>query len=163
MDRKPIDVAQTALEQRTARLLAGTAQFKAPDSIESRVLEGIERRVRVPWWQRRVPEWPLLAQVIFALTGIATAAALLLARPKTPMALSAAMGQPTAVLQRPAADLHTTLNLLAALHRVADTLVGALPTRVWYSGLVLGAAAYVALFFLVVLGYRLLLQPLASR
>jgi hypothetical protein len=162
MDREPIDAAQTALEQRTARLLAGTAQFKAPDSIESRVLEGIERRVRVPWWQRRVPEWPLLAQVIFALTGIVTAAALLLVRPTTPAPLSAVIGKPAAVLQRPAADLHTTLNVLAALHRLADTLVGALP-GVWYGGLVLGAAAYLALFFLVAFGYRLLLQPLASR
>jgi hypothetical protein len=161
MDRKP-DAAQTALEARTARLLAGTAQFQAPDSIESRVLDGIERRVRVPWWQRRVPEWPLLAQVIFALTGIATAAALLLVRPRTPAPLSAVISQPSAVLQRPAADLHTTLNVLAALHRLADTLVGALP-GVWYGGLVLGAAAYLALFFLLALGYRLLLTPLASR
>jgi hypothetical protein len=161
MDRKP-DAAQTALAERTARLLAGTAQFKAPDGLESLVLAGIERCVRVPWWQRRVPEWPLLAQVIFALTGIATAAALLLARPKAPPTLSAVMAQPGAVLQRPTADLHTTLNVLAVLHRFADTLLGALPTGVWY-GLALGAAAYLALFFLVAFGYRLLLQPLASR
>src|ERR1700722_20452967 len=98
MDRK--------LEERTARLLAGTAQFKAPDSIESRVLADIERGVRVPWWQRRVPEWPLLAQVIFALTGIATAAALLLARPKTPATLSAVMNHTSFVQHQNAADLH---------------------------------------------------------
>jgi hypothetical protein len=140
MDRK--------LEERTARLLAGTAQFKAPDSIESRVLADIERRVRVPWWQRRVPEWPLLAQLIFALTGSAIAAALLLARPRPPAPL--------------ASDLHTTLNVFAALHRVADSLVGAIPA-VWYGGLALGAAAYVALFFLVAFGYRLLMTPVASR
>jgi hypothetical protein len=150
------------LEERTARLLAGTAQFKAPDSIESRVLADIERRVRVPWWQRRVPEWPLLAQLIFALTGIATATALLLARPRTPAPLSAVINGPSVVLQRPAADLHTTLNVFAALHRVADTVVGAMP-GVWYGGLALGAAAYLALFFLVAFGYRLLMTPVASR
>ncbi|HTC44456.1 MAG TPA: hypothetical protein VK696_05345 [Steroidobacteraceae bacterium] len=161
MDRKP-EATRTALEERTARLLAGTAQFKAPDSIESRVLAGIERRVRVPWWQRRVPEWPLLAQLIFAFTGIATAAALLLARPTTPAPLSAVIAQPAAVLQRPAADLHTTLSALASLHRLADNLVGAMP-GVWYGGLALGAAAYLALFFLVAFGYRLLVTPVASR
>ena len=92
MDRKSERAA--ALEQRIARMLAGTAEFKAPQTLEARVLKLIERRVPVPWWQRRVPEWPYLAQLLFALTGIAAAAALLLARPATPKALGTVISQP---------------------------------------------------------------------
>ena len=160
MDRK--SAADTALEQRIARVLAGTAAFKAPDSLEAQVLKGIERGARLPWWQRRVMEWPLLAQGLFVLTGVATAAALLLARPATPNSLGAVMRQPAALLKQPVAQLHITLDVLAVFHRVADTMAGALTDGVWYGGLALCAAAYVALFVLLALGYRLLKMP-ASR
>src|SRR5580692_9874759 len=131
----------TTLEQRVTRVLAGTADFKAPSNLEARVLEGIERRAKVPWWQRRVPEWPLLAQLFFGLTGVATAAALLLLRPATPRALDKVIVHPAAVLQRPAADLHATLNVFAVFHRLLDTIAGTLPDGVWYGGLALCAAA----------------------
>jgi hypothetical protein len=160
MDRK--SEIDAALEQRIARVLAGTAEFKAPETLEARVLQGIERHARVPWWQRRVPEWPLLAQVLFALTGIAAAALLLLARPAPPKALGTVISQPAALLKQPAADLHATLDMLAVFHRLADTIVGALTDSVWYGGLALCAAAYVALFLLLAFGYRLLQLP-ASR
>ena len=160
MDRK--SEADAALEQRIARVLAGTAAFKAPEGLEAQVLKVIERRAKVPWWQRRVPEWPWLAQLLFALTGIVAAAVLLLARPATPKVLGTVISQPAALLQRPAADLHTTLSLLSVFHRFADTMIGALTDSVWYGGLALCAAAYVALFFLIAFGYRLLQLP-ASR
>jgi hypothetical protein len=163
MDHEPVTAAQTALQQRVARVLAGTAEFKAPQTLEARVLSGIERRVKVPWWRRRVPEWPLLAQLLFGATGIATAAALLLARPATPQALSTVINQPAAVLQQPATDLHTTLNVLAVFQRLADTVAGALPDAVWYGGLGLCITAYLALFFLILMGYRLLRAPLSFR
>lgn len=160
MDRK--SEADTALEQRISRVLAGTAQFKAPESLQARVLKGIERHARIPWWQRRVPEWPPLAQLLFLVTGILAAAALLLARPATPKTLGTVINQPAAILQQPAADLHATLNLLGVFQRLADSLVGTLTDGVWYGGLALCAAAYVALFILIALGYRLLQTP-ASR
>jgi hypothetical protein len=149
------------LEQRVSQVLSGTAGYKAPHSLEARVLEGIERRARVPWWQRRVPEWPLVAQLLFGLTGVATAAALLLLRPATHRSLGTVIGHP-AVLQRPAADLHATLNVLAVFHRFADTMAGTLPDGVWYGGLALCAAAYLALFWLIAFCYRLVQTP-ASR
>jgi hypothetical protein len=156
MDRDPTDDRQAALEQRIARALVGTARFKAPESLEVLVLEGIGRRAHVSWWRRRVPEWPLLAQLAFALTGVATAAALLLGRPATPKALSA-------VINQPATELHVTLDVLAVMHRFAGTVAGALPDDLWYGGLALCAAAYVALLLLIAFGYRLLLMPAASR
>jgi hypothetical protein len=153
--------ADAALEQRIARVLTGTAGFKAPEGLEARVLKVIEQRAAVPWWQRRVPEWPVLAQLLFALTGIAAAAGLLLARPATPKVLGTVISQPAALLQQPAADLHTTLNVLSVFHRLADTMIGALTDSVWYGGLALCAAAYVALFILLAFGYRLLQLPAA--
>jgi hypothetical protein len=160
MDHK--SEADAALEQRIARVLAGTAEFKAPQTLEARVLNVIERQAQVSWWQRRVPEWPLVAQLLFLVTGIAAAAALLLARPATPKALGTVIGQPAALLKAPAAGLHTTLDMLSVLHRLADTMLGALTDGVWYGSLALCAAAYVALFFLIAFGYRLLHAP-ASR
>jgi hypothetical protein len=93
---------------------------------------------------------------------VATAAALLLIRPATPRSLGTVIGHPAAVLQRPAADLHATLDVLAVFHRLADTLAGTLPDGVWYGGLALCAAAYLALFFLIAFCYRLVQTP-ASR
>jgi hypothetical protein len=51
--------------------------------------------------------------------------------------------------------------LLSVLHRVADSMLGALTDSVWYGSLALCAAAYVALFILIALGYRLLQVPTA--
>lgn len=163
MERDPVTDVHTALEQRISRMVAGTADFKAPQDLVDQVLGSIERRVNVPWWRRRVMEWPRLAQVGFALTGVATAAALLLGRPATPKALHVMIPQAGAVLRRPVADLHTTLNVLAVFHRLTDTVAGSLPDGVWYGGMALCGAAYLALFFLIVFGYRLLQAPAASR
>jgi len=160
MDRDSGTDVQAALEQRVTRMIAGTAEFKAPEELAQRVLSDIERRARVPWWQRRVMEWPRLG---FALTGIATATALLLGRPATPKTLHAMIAQPGAMLHQPAADLHATLNVLSVFHRLTDTVAGSLPDGVWYGGMALCAAAYLALFFLIVFGYRLLQAPAASR
>jgi len=45
--------------------------------------------------------------------------------------------------------------------RLGDTIAGALTDGVWYGGMALCAAAYVALFVLIAFGYRLLMP--ASR
>jgi hypothetical protein len=163
MDHEPVKDAQTALEQRIGRMLAGTAQFTAPEGLAAQVLEGIERGAKVPWWRRSVPEWPRLAQLGFAVTGIAAAAAVLLGRAAPPKSLGTVISRPEAVLRQPATDLHATLNVLSVFHRLADTLAGSLPDGVWYGGIALCAAAYVALFFLVVFGCRMLQAPAATR
>jgi hypothetical protein len=157
MDREPADHPE--LERRVTRMLAGTAEFKAPVGLEERVLNDIERHAQGRWWRRRVPEWPRLAQLVFAATGMATAAVLLLARPATPGSLGLVIKQPAAILKQPAADLHVTLNVLAVFHRLADTMAGSLSDGVWYGGMALCAAAYVALFGLIAFGYRLLQAP----
>jgi hypothetical protein len=160
MNTDPGNDLRKALEERTTRALDGTAQFKAPPSLEARVWSGIERAALAPWWRRRVLEWPVLAQIIFAATGVMAAAALVLGRPAK---LHAVIDHPVAVLRQPAADLHATLNVLAIFHRLTDTVAGSLPDGVWYGGIALCAVAYVALFYLIVFGYRLLQAPLASR
>ena len=163
MSTEPVKDSRDALEQQVGRMLSGTAQYSAPAELEAQVWSRIEQSAKVRWWQRRVPEWPVFAQLLFAATGVAAAALLVLARPASPSRLSAVIGHPVNALQRPAADLHTTLDLLSVFHRLTGTLAGSLPDLVWYGGIVLCGAAYVALFFLVVFGYRLLQAPLASR
>ena len=162
MEPESVTPAQAALEQRVSRVLAGTAEYKAPAGLAEELLKSLDRRRVVPWWQRRVMEWPLLAQLAFALTGIVTAAALLLGRPTAPKALGV-IAQHRTVLRQPAADLHATLNVLAVFHRLTDTVANSLPDGIWYGGMVLCIGAYLALFFLIVFGYRLLQAPAASR
>jgi hypothetical protein len=163
MNPDPGDDMQTALEQRITRVLADTAQFKAPQSLEAQVWSGIERAAQAPWWRRRVLEWPAVAQIAFAATGVMAAVAMVLGRPATPAKLHAVISHPGAVLQQPAADLHATMNVLAIFHRLTDTVAGSLPDTVWYGGIALCAVAYLALFYLIVFGYRLLQAPQASR
>jgi hypothetical protein len=163
MNPDPGNDPRGALEQRITRVLTDTAHFKAPHGIEAQVWSGIERAAKAPWWRRRVLEWPVLAQIAFAATGVLAAAAMVLGRPAAPAKLHAVISQPVAALQQPAADLHATLNVLAIFHRLTDTIAGSLPDDVWYGGIALCAVAYVALFYLIVFGYRLLQAPLASR
>ena len=159
MSVEPDSDPQAALTQGVSRMLAGTAAFKAPAGLEPGVLAAVEQRQHLPWWRRRVPEWPWAARLGFGLAGLAAAAALLLGRPATPPVLHAMVAQPAAVLREPAADLHATLDVLSIFQRLTDTLAGSVPDGLWYGGLILCAAAYVALFFLVVFGYRLLQAP----
>ena len=95
--------------------------------------------------------------------SIAAAVALWLARLATPQSLGRLLTQPAAVLRQPAADLHTTLDVLSVLHRVADTMAGAVTNDVWYGGMALCAAAYMALFCLIAFGYRLRQLPAARK
>ena len=148
--------AEAALTQGVSRMLAGTAAYTAPADLETRVLAAVEQRLQRPWWRRRVPEWPWAARVGYALVGLASAAALLFAPPATSPTLHA-------MAARHAADLHATLDVLAIFRRLTDTLAGSVPGALWYGGIILCAAAYAALFFLVVFGYRLLQAPAASR
>jgi hypothetical protein len=163
MNPDPGKDVRDALAERITRALNGTAQFKAPPGIEAQVWSGIERAAQAPWWRRRVLEWPVLAQIAFAATGVMAAAALVLGRPAAPAKLHAVIDHPVAVLRQPAADLHATLNVLAIFHRLTDTVAASVPDGVWYGGIALCAVAYVALFYLIVFGYRLLQAPLASR
>jgi hypothetical protein len=163
MNPDPDNQVRGALEQRVTRVLAGTAQFKAPQGIEAQVWSDIERAAKAPWWRRRVLEWPVVAQIAFAATGVVAAAGMVLGRPAAPAKLHAVISHPVAVLRQPAADLHATMNVLAIFHRLTDTVAGSLPDDVWYGGIALCAVAYVALFYLVVFGYRLLQPPVASR
>jgi hypothetical protein len=145
---------QRALEQRVSRLLSGTAQYKAPQSIEAQVWSDIEHAGQTPWWRRRVLEWPVLAQIAFAATGVGAAAAMVLGRPSALPRLHALINQPAAALQQPAADLHATMNVLATFHRLTDTVAASVPDEVWYVGIALCALAYLALFLLIAIGYR---------
>src|SRR5665213_4306639 len=109
--------AHDELEHSIDRVLRGTAQFQAPHGLEAQVWSEIERAVKVPWWRRRVPEWPVLGQIAFAATGVAAAAAMVLGRAAPASRLGAVISQPVTALQAPAADLHATLNVLAIFHR----------------------------------------------
>ncbi len=154
MDHEP-DVAQAALQRRVARALAGTAEFKAPQTLDALVLNGIERRMKVPWWRRRVPEWPLLAQVGFAMTGIAAArgAAGEARHAEGPERCDQSAGR------RPAHHPGCARRVPAICrHRGGRSARRCVVRR-----LALCTAAYVALFCLIVLGYRLLRAPAASR
>ncbi len=129
-------------------MLAGTAQFKAPQDIEAQVLERHRARSASALVAAARPGMAACwRRSLLLLTGVTAAAALVLGRPATPAKLHAVISHPVAVLEQPAADLHATMNVLAVFHRLTDTVAGSLPDDVWYGGIALCAVAYVALVF----------------
>jgi hypothetical protein len=125
---------------------------RAPLSLESRVLEELQRRAALPWWRRSFARWPFAARVGFSLLCAGLAAL-------------AALGAARAVVDLGSLEASRTLSIpwvsgLLALVDIARELMAslaALPAPDWLYE-VLGAAAllYAALFGLGITAYRTL-------
>jgi hypothetical protein len=63
---------QARLEKLIAAGLQQQPLFKAPASLQSRVFAEIARRAALPWYHRSFNQWPMLMQVSFLITALAT-------------------------------------------------------------------------------------------
>jgi hypothetical protein len=63
---------QARLEQLIAAGLRRQPALKAPGSLQSRVFAEIARRAVLPWYHRSFRGWPVLMQVSFVFTALAT-------------------------------------------------------------------------------------------
>lgn len=67
------------LEALISQAVKGLPPRPAPRSLESRVMAEIERRARLPWYQRSFRHWPVAARGVFLVASAAAAAVLTLA------------------------------------------------------------------------------------
>jgi hypothetical protein len=132
---------------------------RAPQSLEARVLDELERRASRPWWRRSFAHWPPVARAGFVATGGALAGLVLLGGSWLAVATRApeVAGPASAWVARAAAVTDAAGNLAASL---AD----AVPQGWLQLGLTAAAVLYACLFGLGAAAYRLLyLQPQTGR
>ena len=60
-----------ALKDLLDRTLQELPLRRAPPTLESRVLDEIERRAALAWWQRSFTHWPLAARAVFLVICLA--------------------------------------------------------------------------------------------
>jgi len=148
--------SEQKLERVLGQALHGLPLRRAPRSLESRVIDALQRRAARPWWQASFSSWPMAARVVFVLTCAALIAATILG------GISAFLGDRS--LNEAAAALLSWLNPLLTILSSAGGLVALLirviPPLWLYGTLGLGAFLYVTLFGLGAAAYRTLyLQP----
>jgi hypothetical protein len=148
--------SEQKLEQVLNQALHGLPLRRAPASLESRVINELERRARAPWWRASFTNWPVAARVVFVLTCAGLSAATILG------GVSAYLGN-RSVNQASAAVLSWVdpfLTLLSSVGGLASVLFRVIPPLWLYGTLGLGVFLYVTLFGLGAAAYRTLyLQP----
>jgi hypothetical protein len=133
----PRDNSQDKVAQVLTRALRDLPPRPAPDSLQRRVYDALQRRAARPWWRSSFTQWPVLARCAW----VAVCAALI----------------GVTLLDGP-------WNLITWAARLAR-FVGHLVPPLWLNiGLGLGALLYLTLFGVGATAYRTLyLQPSNSR
>jgi hypothetical protein len=152
---KHIDSEQE-LERVLGEALKGLPLCRAPSTLESRVLNELERRAALPWWRVSFTHWPAAPRVAFVVICIALVAATILG------GVSVLLGvRPlTEVAALVLSWLHPFLAVMSSAGGVAALLVHVIPPLWLYGGMALGIVLYVALFGLGAAAYRTLyLRP----
>jgi hypothetical protein len=156
MPMKKHTESEQKLERVLGQALHDLPLRRAPRSLESRVIDALQRRAARPWWQASFSNWPVAARVVFVLTCAALIAATILG------GVSAYLGDRS--LNEAAAALLSWLNpfltILSSAGGLVALLVRVIPPLWLYGSLGLGIFLYVTLFGLGAAAYRTLyLQP----
>jgi hypothetical protein len=128
---------------------------QAPRGLESRVLEELQRRAALPWWNRSISHWPIAARTVFVAICICLAGAALLAGTWAASALE--------LLHETAAAMPLARETLALANIAGELLalcVRSVPP-VWVrDALTVSVLLYAAFFGLAIAAYRTLyLRP----
>jgi hypothetical protein len=137
------------LEEVVGRALRELPPRQAPFTLESRVLEALERHAARAWWRRGFGRWPLGMRVTFGLTCAALAALTIPSSSRVLAELGAFH-----VLMLP--WLEEVLAVTGTLRAATGSFTRSLPADWLYVGLGTSAALYAALFGLAIGAYRLL-------
>jgi hypothetical protein len=143
------------LEQLISQALKDLPSRRAPGTLETRVLNELQRRAALPWWRVSFAQWPAVPRIAFVVTCIALVAATILG------GVSALAGVSLNVVAAQVLSwLHPFLAVISSAGGVAALLVNVIPPVWLYGGLALGIVLYVSLFGLGAAAYRTLyLRP----
>ncbi|HUX74700.1 MAG TPA: hypothetical protein VMV25_12515 [Steroidobacteraceae bacterium] len=143
---------QDLLERQVDRALRGLAPRRAPRSLEVRVIAELARRAALPWWRRRILQWPPAARAAFI---VVCGGLIRFAWPATGWAI-AEFG----ALRRSGAPalswIHYGAAAVSGAAQLLNVIAGALPMSWIAAGLVFAAMLYAALFGLGAVAYRTL-------
>ena len=151
----PMDKEQ-GLERAVDQALKGLPLRRAPSTLESRVINELQRRAALPWWRVSFAHWPAAPRVAFVITCIALVAATILGGVSAFVGVGSLNEMAALVLSW----AHPFLAVLSSAGGVTALLVHIIPPLWLYGGMALGIVLYVALFGLGAAAYRTLyLQP----
>jgi len=142
------------------QLLRNLPLRPAPAGLESRVLQQLERRLTLAWWQRGFSHWPAAARAGFITTCmLLIGTSLLETRWST---LGAGVWRQA--FGWALSSAHPAVGTIASTAAVSQRIAHALPANWLYAILVIAAALYATLFGLGVAAYRTLyLSPSPRR
>jgi len=151
----PMDKEQ-GLERAVDQALKGLPLRRAPSTLESRVINELQRRAALPWWRVSFAHWPAAPRVAFVITCIALVAATILGG----VSAFVGVGSLNEMAALALSWAHPFLAVLSSAGGVTALLVHIIPPLWLYGGMALGIVLYVALFGLGAAAYRTLyLQP----
>jgi len=150
---KHIDSGQK-LERALTEALKGMPLRRAPSTLETRVVDELERRAALPWWRVSFVHWPAAPRVAFVIVCIALVAATFLVGV---FALGGRSLNEAAALVL--SWVQPFLAVMSSAGGVASLLVRVIPPLWLYGGMALGIILYLALFGLGAAAYRLYFRP----
>jgi hypothetical protein len=144
------------LEHAISQALKELPSRRAPGTLESRVLNELQRRAALPWWRVSFAQWPVVPRIAFVMICIALVAATILGG----VSALFGVGSLNQVAAQVLSWLHPFLAVISSAGGVAALLVSIIPPLWLYGGLALGIVLYVSLFGLGAAAYRTLyLRP----
>ncbi|HSZ06955.1 MAG TPA: hypothetical protein VK794_00345 [Steroidobacteraceae bacterium] len=147
---------ELGLERAVDQALKGLPLRRAPSTLESRVINELQRRAALPWWRVSFAHWPAAPRVAFVIICIALVAATILGG----VSAFVGVGSLNELAALALSWAHPFLAVLSSAGGVTALLVHIIPPLWLYGGMALGIVLYVALFGLGAAAYRTLyLQP----
>jgi hypothetical protein len=140
---------ETDVERLVGRALRELPPRQAPLTLESRVLEALQRHAVRPWWQRGFGRWPWGLRVAFGLACVALAT---LTIPSSSRVLAEVGAFRTLMLPW----VEGALVVTGALREMTGSFTRSVPADWLYVGLGASVALYAGLFGFGVAAYRLL-------
>lgn len=142
------------LEKLIHETLRSTATYRAPRSLESRVMAAIEARAALPWWKQSFTRWPLAARVAFV---IASAGLAKLALMGTVWVMAGFDGaQFSNAFNSQVAWIDSISATLGEISDICSAVYRNIPPLWLYGGLAFFATMYAAMFGLGAAAYRTL-------
>ena len=155
---EPLDTGPTPKAERIERLVDAVLKEqplrRAPLSLQSRVLEEIERRAALPWWRMSFLHWPLLVRVAFVLGSLAIAR---FVWTSTVVLAGRVQSDPMVdTITRPLSWAGQTADSFARAASFCSALFNAIPSHWLYIGTALALTLYLAAVALGATAYRAL-------
>jgi hypothetical protein len=144
------------LEQWAAGTLGGLPPRRAPATLESRVLNELQRRAALPWWRVSFAHWPAAPRVAFVLVCSVLVGGTILGG----VSAFVGTGAFNEIARIAFSWAQPLLAVIASAGGLAALLIRVVPPAWLYGAITFGTLLYVALFGLGAAAYRTLyLRP----